>query len=680
MFFFKTLLYIIGTLFLFILHKTDMKDKLLKELKKESFPDFSLFLDNKALNEIPELLQELLQERKNYISNFIKKNNEDIKFDDLIHESLLSYLRRILNHLNKTENNPKIRNIISEFRPKIEDFENELSYSEKYYNKILRMYKNIKLNDDQKRILELEIKSYKQRGINLSKEKQSKIKQINKKISKIAENYQRNIIDDQSEFIYYFKDDSTLKELPKIQLEKAKSLWKDWWYGIDAEPSLFLSIEKYCSDPKIRKYFYDKREQRASKWKYDNRKNVLNYIKLSNEKAQILWYKNAWEMYMCNTMAKNPKVAQRFIKKISKSAEVKAKKELEFLKQAFNLKKIEVHDIPYYIRKYKQINYSIDEEKLREYFEFEHVLSRLHTFVKSFFGLELRPINTNSKTQEKWYEVYKDWQLISYYALDAFYRKWKKPGARADCLREKQKWKLPIVFNVCNFQKIKEWPTLLYRKDVEDLFHEFWHAIHAMVSESEYAELSWFNVEWDFVELPSQLMENRVYERESLSKLAKHYQTNEQLPHDILNKLDELKTFMQWYYILRQNEFALVDIHLYTNPAPKTIKELDREIIDIVNQNSIFNRWKEYKMYCSFHHIFWDDYECKYYSYLWADQLWADVFSKIKEKGMFNVFIWWQYMKKILAQWTRKPANELFYDFMWRNVSEDALLKKYWLK
>lgn len=657
-----------------------MKDKLLKELKNEGFPNLSLFLENKALNEIPKLLQELLEERKNYINSFIKKKNEDIEFDDLIHESLLSYLWRILNHLNKTENNLKLRNIVSEFRQKIEDFENELAFSEKYYNKILRMYNNLKLNSDQKRFLELETKAYKQRGIELPKEKQSRIKQINKSISKISEKYQQNIIDDQSEFIYYFKDDSSLKELPKIQLEKAKSIWKNWWYGIDAEPSLFLSIEKYCSDPKIRKYFYEKRYQRASKWKYDNRKNVLNYLKLSNEKAQILWYNTAWDMYMYSTMAKNPKVAQRFIKKISKNAKTKASKELELLKQTFNLNKIEAYDIPYYVRKYKQINYSIDEEILREYFEFEHVLSWLHTFVKSFFGLELRPINTNSKTQEKWYEVYKDWQLISYYALDAFYRKWKKPGAWASYLREKWKWKLPIVFNVCNFQKIKDWPTLLYRWDVEVLFHEFWHAIHAMVSESEYAELSWFKVEWDFIELPSQLMENRVCERESLFKLAQHYQTNEQLSRDILNKLDDLKTFMQWYFVLRQNEFAQVDIHLYTNPVPETIKELDKEIIDIVNKNSIFNRWKEYKMYCSFHHIFGDNYECKYYSYLWAEQLWADVFSKIKEKGMFNCYIWEQFMKKILTQWTRKPANELFYDFMWRNVSEDALLKKYWLK
>ena len=656
-----------------------MKSTLLNELKKEKFPDFSMFLQDKSLEIIPDLLEELLQERKNWIKSFLKKKNSEIQFDDLIDKCLLSYLRDILNYLDKVENNQKIRDIISNFRPKIEDFYNELDYSKKYYEKILRIQKNLTLNDDQKRILELRIKDYKNIWIELPKKQQLKIKQINKKLSKIWEKCEHNVMDEQSEFIYYFDDDSTLKEMPKIQLDKAKALWKNWWYGIDAEPSLLLSIEKYCSDPKIRKYFYEKRQQWATKWKYDNRKNVLKYLKLSNERAKILWYKNAWTMYMCYSMAQQPEIAENFIKNISKKAKIKTQKELNLLKKTFNLKKIEPSDILYYSRKYKEEHYSIDEEKLREYFEFEYVLSRLHNFVKDFFWIELRPINIQTKTQEKRYEVYKDWNLISYYFLDAFYRKWKRPGARANYLRKKQKWQIPIVYNVCNFQKIEKWKNLLYIQDVETLFHEFWHAIHAMVSEPDYSELSWFNVEWDFVELPSQLMENRVDERESLLKLAKHYQTWKELSSDILDKLDELKTFMQWIFVLRQNELALVDIHLYTNSIPKTIKELDKEIIDVVNKNSVFVRWKEYKMYCAFLHIFGWGYECKYYSYMRAEQLWADVFSKIKENGMFNPNIWKEYMHKILIQWTRKPANELFYDFMWRDASEEALLKKYWL-
>jgi len=656
-----------------------MKDILLKELRKEWFPNFSLFLEDKALEEMMELLEELLEERKKQIDSFLEKKNEELQFDDLIQESLLSYLWKILNHLDQVENNLKLRDIISEFRPKIEDFYNELAYSKEYYNKVLWIQNNLSLDNDQKRILELEVKDYKQRGIDLAEDKQLRVKELNKEMSQVWEKFQHNVVDEQSEFIYYFEDDSTLKEMPSILLEKAKSLWKDWGYGIDAEPSLLFAVEKYCSDPEIRKYFYEKRQQWATKWKYDNRENVLKFLELSAEKAQILWYKNAWAMYMCDTMAKEPEAAEEFIKKMSEKAKIKAQKEMEELKQAFNLEELNSSDVSYYVRKYKQEHYSIDEEKLREYFEFEYVLSWLHGFVKDFFWIELRPIEFDSKTQEKWYEVYKDWKLISYYSLDAFYRKGKRPWAWADYLRVKYKWKLPIVFNVCNFQKIENWETLLYRWDVETLFHEFWHAVHAMLAESQYAELSWFNVEWDFVELPSQLLENWVDERESLVKLAKHYKTWEALSEEVLDKLDELKYFMQWYFVLRQNELALVDMHLYTNPVPKTVEELDKVIIDVVNKNSIFKRGEEYKMYCAFLHIFWGDYECKYYSYMWAEQLWADVFSRIKERGMFNPEVWKDYRDKILAQWTRKPAKELFHDFMGRDVSEEALLKRYWL-
>lgn len=138
-----------------------MKNVLINELKKETFPDFSIFLQEKSLKIIPDLLEELLQEKKNEIKNFLKKKNSEIKFDDLIDKSLLSYLRKILKHLDNTENNPKIRNIVSNFRPKMEDFYNELSYSKKYYKKILRIQKNLTLNNDQKRILELRIKDYK---------------------------------------------------------------------------------------------------------------------------------------------------------------------------------------------------------------------------------------------------------------------------------------------------------------------------------------------------------------------------------------------------------------------------------------------------------------------------------------------------------------------------------------
>ena len=263
--------------------------------------------------------------------------------------------------------------------------------------------------------------------------------------------------------------------------------------------------------------------------------------------------------------------------------------------------------------------------------------------------------------------------------LDAFYRKGKRPWAWADYLREKGNGQLPIVVNVCNFQKAESWPSLLYLRDVETLFHEFGHALHAMLAGSPYAELSGFNVEWDFVELPSQLMENWASNPEALKSLAKHYQTWLPMPEKLVQTLRDLKTFMMGNWVSRQNELALLDMTLYTSSIPNSVEELDQKILEIVNQYSIFPRGEEYKMYCAFLHIFGGGYEAKYYSYMRAELLEADVFQTIKKAWIFNPEIWSAYKEKILIPWTRKPASELFFDFMQRKPSDEALMKKYGL-
>ena len=263
--------------------------------------------------------------------------------------------------------------------------------------------------------------------------------------------------------------------------------------------------------------------------------------------------------------------------------------------------------------------------------------------------------------------------------LDAFYRKGKRPWAWADYLREKGNGQLPIVVNVCNFQKAESWPSLLYLRDVETLFHEFGHALHAMLAGSPYADLSGFNVEWDFVELPSQLMENWVSDPEALKTLAKHYQTWLPMPEKLVQTLQDLKSFMMGNWVSRQNELVLLDMTLYTSLIPNSVEELDQKILEIVNQYSIFPRGEEYKMYCAFLHIFGGGYEAKYYSYMRAELLEADVFQKIKKAWIFNPEIWSAYKEKILVPWTRKPAAELFFDFMQRGPSDEALMKKYGL-
>ena len=660
-----------------------MKTKLLNELQKQGIPNFSLFQTSEALAILPELLLELLEQEKADFQALIQKTNESLTFEDFVLESQLAYLWKIINHLDAVETNQEIRAIIADFRPKYEDFVNEVAYSQSYYQKLLRASEHFEKNPDQQRWFDLTLKAFEQRGIALPAEEQEQLKNLNKQLSELGEKFQHNVVDEQSAFLLYFDDEADFQEMPEEFLAKMNALaGEKWGLAVNADPNLLVAVSKYCSNPEIRKQVAFQREQWATEGKFDNRPLALELLKLNQEKAKILGYANAGEMFLWATMAQDPDQVFDFIKPISAKAMQKAKSEVQTLQEYFQLSDLPSYDLAYYTRKYKEEQYALNDEELKQYFEFESVLKWLHSFVFKFFGVELRARAESafwSLGHESRYEVYHQGELVAYYMLDAFYRKGKRPWAWADYLREKGNGQLPIVVNVCNFQKAESWPSLLYLRDVETLFHEFGHALHAMLAGSPYAELSGFNVEWDFVELPSQLMENWASNPEALKSLAKHYQTWLPMPEKLVQTLQDLKTFMMGNWVSRQNELALLDMTLYTSPIPNSVEELDQKILEIVNQYSIFPRGEKYKMYCAFLHIFGGGYEAKYYSYMWAELLEADVFQTIKKSWIFNPEIGSAYKEKILIPWTRKPASELFFDFMQRGPSDEALMKKYGL-
>ncbi len=661
----------------------NIKLQVIEELQKDSFVNMSLIFSDEVLDVSLELLDELLENDKKVFEELLLVDNKDLTFESFEDDSLLDYFWSLLNHFQNVENNEKIRKIIETFRPKLQDFWNYVAYNKTYFEKLLYLEENMVLNKDQERIIYLRIKAFRDRWIDLDKEKQDRLKELNKDLAKLSNDFSNNIVDSEVEFEYLIKDYEVIKDLPKEVLEstkKAADKKSEKWYFFDADPSSYQAIMKYCSDEKIRNDFAVANYSFASSWKYDNRENILNILKLKKQKADILGYENFAELSLNSKMADSPRQVFDLIEGISKKAVIKADKEIEELKKYFKLESIWASSLAYYSRIYKEEKYMIDDKQLKKYFELENTISYLHNFVREFYWLELKHIKIDSYNEDvRVYEVYKDWKLISYYFLDLFYRKLKRPWAWADNLREKQyfpKNKIPIVVNVCNFAKNDNGLTTLSMRDVETLFHEFGHAIHEMLSESKYSELSWFWVEWDFVELPSQILENWVADRSSLSKLAKHVDTWESLSVDMLDRLDNLKTYMSWTFVARQNEFALLDMSLYSTTVPETIEELDKNTLEIVNKYSIFKRWDDYKMYCSFGHIFGWGYSAGYYSYMWAEILEADVFARIKEMWMFNKETWDKFVNTILWQWTRKKATELFFDFMWREVDNTAFMER----
>lgn len=669
----------------------ELKKQIIKELSKNGFPNLKFLFSEEVLDVSLEVLKDLLEIDKQKFNKLLLIKNTDLSFNSFEDDSLLDYFWSLLNHLDSVESSKKIRKIIEKFRPKLQDFSHEVSYSKDYYDQLVYVNDNCKLDAEEKRIMYLRIKAFNDRWINLDKVKQGRLKKINKKIWKLSDKFSNNIVDDEKKFEYLITNFDVIKDLPVEVLEITKKAYEKSfyfkknkpWYLFDSDPTSHSAIMKYCTSEKIRIDFETIANNTASKWKFDNRKNILELLKLKKEKSNILGYKNYAEMSLNFKMAESPEHVFKLVKWISKKAREKAELELKTLKDYYNLKKIETYDLAFYSTKYKQEKFKFDEKELKNYFDFENVLNYLYKFVESFYGIEIKQINVDSYEENvRTYEVYKNWKLISYYFIDPFYRELKNSWAWANNVREKifiPSIKVPVVLNVCNFQKAENWKTTLYLRDVETIFHEFWHALHEMLSESKHSELSWFWVEWDFVELPSQLLENWVSETESLVKLSSHIKTWKSISKEMIDTLEKLKTYMTWIFVSRQNEFALLDMTLYSSDIPKNLKELDKKVLEIVNTHSVFKRLENYKMYCHFSHIFAWWYAAGYYSYLRAEIIEADIFAKIKKMWMFDSKTWKKFLKTILWQWTRKKATELFYDFMWREVDNKAFMKRYGL-
>lgn len=666
---------------------TSVKARILWEINKAGFPDLEFLFSPEALEQIPALLDELLEEEKAIFQRLIAKNPEDVVFDDLIEETSVHYLFWLVKHLNSVEKSDFTKSIIENFEEKYIAFNDDKNYSNSVYEIFKYLLEKWWFDPSQIRILEKNIRTFEINWINLPLEKQEKIRKINIKLWKLENDFDNNIIDSENAFSYLVTDIEIIKDLPETTLEIAAKNAKEnlqEWYLFDANPTAYSNIMDYCSDSKLREYFLKARLQFASSWECDNRPIILKILKLKQEKAKLLWYKNYAEFNLVEEMADSPEQVFELIWLINEKAKEKAKKEIENLKSYFWLEKIEYWDVSFYERKFKEEKYNIDEKEIKKYLKYENVLSYLFEQAKNFYGVEIKKINAKVYNDDvEVYEAWKNGKLISYYFTDIFHKKWKAQGAWAENIRLKNEiaWnmKIPVIANVCNYQKNETWEILLTVEDAETLFHEFGHTLHEMLSEGKYSELSWFRVEMDFVELPSQLNENFVKDKASFANLAKHYLTWEKLSDDILDKIEELKILNSWMLVLGQNAYALLDMKLHYMKAPKTIEELDNIVLSILNDIAISPKWPEYKIHASFRHIFAGPYDAKYYSYMWAELLEADVFARIKEMWMFDREVGEKFISTILGQGTRKPANELFRDFMWRDLDNTAFMKRKWL-
>lgn len=669
------------------------KDQILKLIQQNDLIDYAALQDEKTLELIPELLDQLLNEAEKGFESLLQTPDETLSYANfmelfLVGDEDLNNLYKAVDSFNSTDSSITTRKIIGDFQPKLVDYQNQVSLNPELYKK-LKLLEKSNLTEDEKRSVQLVIRDMEVAGVHLPEEKREQLKQINKELSDLSEAFSNNVIDSKAEFFYEIETDESLKEMPEEDLEMAREEAKkrnsNAQFIFTLSPPSHLAIMRYCADESIRETFHKASNSVATQGNHDNRPLALKILKLREQKAKLMGFENFAEYILQERMAPNIEKVMETLNQVGQVAGKEALKNVEELKEYSGKTDFKEWDISFYAEKLKKEKFHVDDKLLKPYFVFENVMEGLFGMVKTLFEVEMKPVDIKPYAEgAKAYEVYHQGELISYYFLDPFARAEKRPGAWANDIRSGYKRvdgtkKLPIVINVCNFPKPTNGkPSLLTHRDVETIFHEFGHAIHVMLSSSQnLPNLSGFHTEWDFVEAPSQILENWTWEYEVLSLFAKHYQTGELISKELVDKLRASQNFMSGLFLIRQNEFGSLDYMMHTKPTPESVEALDESCRNFYKEHALIPKFEGYSMYTAFTHIFAGGYCAGYYSYVWAEIMEADMYEKAKQMGILSPEFGKKYVEEILAPGAKKTAMQLFVNFMGGEPTIDALFKKH---
>ena len=628
----------------------------------------------------------------------IIENKEKPSFENTIEAMELS--GEILNqtshaffNLLHAETNEILQETAQYISPILSEFSNDIRLNPVLFEKIKKVFEernDIDLTTEQNRLLEKTYLSFARNGANLPDDKKEKLRSIDMKLSKLSLDFGNNVLAETNDYVLHLTDENDLKGLPDYAIEQAKkeaeSRNKDGWIITLQAPS-YVPFMTYADNRELRKELsiaYGKRSFQDNE--FNNEEIVKEIVKLRLERANLLGYKTHADFVLEESMAKSPEIVNEFLDdllKKSKSFGVKEVEELKaFAKELDGIEDFQRWDHSYYAEKLKKEKFDFSEEELKPYFSLDNVIKGVFTISNKLFGLTFTEISNVDKYHEdvKVYEVLddKNEHLALLYA-DFFPRAGKKAGAWMTSFRGQSKLhgkqKRPHISIVCNFTKPTDSkPSLLTFNEVTTLFHEFGHALHGMLANTVYQSLSGTNVYRDFVELPSQFMENFCFEREALELFAKHYETGEIIPQELIDKVKKASNYMEAYQTVRQLSFGILDMAYHS--------QTDLEVDDVSQfENKAFEPTDLYpitegtNMSVSFSHIFNGGYSSGYYSYKWSEVLDADAFDYFKENGIFNAEIAKKF-KTLLEKGGSVDPMKLYKEFRGKEPNSQALLKR----
>ena len=602
----------------------------------------------------------------------------------------------VVSHLNSVVDTPELRAVYNELMPEITIFFTEIGQDIELYNRF-KIIKNSTefntLSHAQQTKLNHDLRDFVLSGAELPPEQQAELAQLQTEGAQLGAKFAQNVQDATDAFGIYFDDAAPLAGIPEDSIAMfaaaAQSEGKTG-YKIGLQIPHYLAVIQYADNRELREQIYRAYVTRASELsdegKFDNTANVEQTLANALKTAKLLGFKNYAELSLATKMADTPEQVLNFLHDLARRAKPFAEKDFAeikaFARESLNIEDPQSWDLSYAAEKLRQAKYAFSETEVKKYFPISKVLAGLFAQIKKLYGIELA-----EKTVPVWhkdvryFELKQDGQTIGGVYMDLYAREGKRGGAWMDGYKGRRRFadstlQLPTAYLVCNFTPpVGDKEARLSHDEIITLFHETGHGLHHLLTQVDEVGVSGINgVEWDAVELPSQFMENFVWEYDVLAQMSSHEETGAVLPKELFDKMHAAKNFQRGMFLVRQMEFALFDMEIYHQEDEGRLKEWP-QILDKVRQEVAVTQPPAYNRFAlSFSHIFAGGYAAGYYSYAWAEVLSADAYAAFEESDDVAE-TGRRFWKEILAVGGSRSAAESFKAFRGREPSLDALLR-----
>ena len=600
-------------------------------------------------------------------------------------------------NLNHAHTNDEMQALAREVSPMLTEFSNDIIMNEKLFERVNVVYSQkdeLDLTLEQEKLLTDRYKSFVRSGANLDKDQKDEIREISKELSQLSLQFGENVLAATNDFKLHLTNKEELSGLPDGIVEAAKATAKekelDGWVFTLQFPS-YVPFMQYSDIRSLRKEMFNVYSSRCFNDKHDNREILKRIVELRLKKVKLFGYTSYADFVLEERMAKKASNVLDFLNELLEASMPKAKEEFQeledYAKKLGADFKLERWDWAYYAEKLKTEKFDINDEITRPYFELEKVKTGIFDLATRLYGLTFK-VNSNLSKYHEEVEVFEVFDtngaFVSLFYTDFHPRNSKQGGAWMTSFLEQYqkdgKDHRPHISIVCNFTRPTETkPSLLTFNEVTTFLHEFGHALHGMLSKCTYSSLSGTNVYRDFVELPSQFMENFATQKEWLDDVAEHYETGKKIPAELVQKIIDSENFLSGYSFVRQISFGINDMawHSVTEPVVESVAKFEDKAM---SPTELFNKVETSCMSTAFSHIFAGGYGAGYYGYKWAEVLDADAFEAFKEQGIFNKKVANSFKENVLERGGSDHPMNLYLKFRGKEPSIDPLLKRSGLK